>query len=260
MSALPSAWHVVIRAMRIQMVTERLPAFLLGVAFGPITAIVPMLMARGAGREDALAYLVFAPFVTSLWGGATLASGAAVTFERGAGTLELLVSSPTRPWVPILGRVVATTLFSLFAVPETFLVAWLLGISIPVADPLVFVLTMVVFSLSTVGAGLAMANFFVLTRAAGLYANLFGFPFFILAGASFPIALLPEPVQPLSFFVAMYWAADLLRAASASVAPDVAVRDLGAILALTALYLGSGLWLYQKVERRVRVDGTITSA
>jgi ABC-2 type transport system permease protein len=254
-----SGWHVVIRAMRIQMVTERLPAFLLGVAFGPLTAVVPMLMARGAGREDALAYVVFAPFVSSLWGGATLASGAAVSFERSAGTLELLVSSPTRPWVPIFGRVVATTVVSLFAVPETFLVAWLLGISIPVADPFIFVIAMVAFSLSTVGAGMAMANFFVLTRSASLWANLFGFPFFILAAASFPITLLPGVVQPLSYLVAMYWTADLLRAASTSVPTEVAIRDISATIGLAAGYLVLALWLYGKVERRVRFDGSITS-
>ena len=259
MIAAAAAWNVVIGAIRIQLVTERLPAFLLGVAFGPLTAIVPMLMARGAGREDALAYVVFAPFVSSLWGGATLASGAAVSFERGAGTLELLVSAPTRAWIPILGRVIATTAVSLFAVPETFLVAWLLGISIPVGDPFIFAVAMIAFSLSTVGAGMAMANFFVLTRSASLWANLFGFPFFILAAASFPITLLPGVIQPLSYLVAMYWTADLLRAASTAVPPDIVIRDLSATIGLAVGYIALALWLYETVERRVRLDGSITS-
>lgn len=255
-----TAWDVVIRAMRIQMSTERLPSFLLGVAFGPLTAVVPMLMARGLAREDALAYLVFAPFVTSLWGGAALASGAAVTFERGAGTLELLVASPTRAWVPIIGRVAWTTVLSLIAIPETFLIAALLSITIPVREPLLFAVAMLAFALSTVGAGVLMANLFVLTRAAGMWANLFGFPFFILAGASFPIALLPDPIQPLSMLVNMYWAADLLRAAGTGMDGSVVVRDLAALIALTVVYLAAGLWLYGKVERRIRVDGSISSA
>ena len=223
MIAAAAAWNVVIGAIRIQLVTERLPAFLLGVAFGPLTAIVPMLMARGAG------------------------------------TLELLVSAPTRAWIPILGRVIATTAVSLFAVPETFLVAWLLGISIPVGDPFIFAVAMIAFSLSTVGAGMAMANFFVLTRSASLWANLFGFPFFILAAASFPITLLPGVIQPLSYLVAMYWTADLLRAASTAVPPDIVIRDLSATVGLAVGYIALALWLYEKVERRVRLDGSITS-
>jgi hypothetical protein len=58
----------------------------------------------------------------------------------------------------------------------------------------------------------------------------------------------------------MYWAADLLRAASTYVPADVALRDVGAILALSVSYFALALWLYGKVERRVRVDGSIASA
>ena len=165
-----------VRAVRMQMVGERLPSFLLGFALGPIVSIVYVLMARGAGRPDLEAFVTLTPIAVAMWGTASLTAGDAISLERAAGTLELLVAAPAPPAVAVIGRITGTIVLSLIAIPETILIASFLGVSFQVTDPSGFFAAVLVLAFSTVGIGLITASAFVLANGARLYVNLVTFP------------------------------------------------------------------------------------
>jgi ABC-2 type transport system permease protein len=254
-----SWWFRVLAAgARLQLSQALQAQLLLGAVISPLAASIYILMARHLGRDDLSAYVVIAPILTAVWGTAITSSGEAISEERSRGTLELLIAAPAPVALVIVGRLVATTALSLVSAPLTLALGWLMGMTLPVRAPLLFLLGASGLLLCTVGLGLILASTFVLARSTRLFQNVIGFPLFILGGAAFPIALLPDAVQPLSAVVALSWAAELMRASVSRPGQDV-TGPLIAIVVLAAAYAVVGGALLKCVLWRVRGAGTLSS-
>jgi len=254
-------WYVRVvgEAFRAQLTVGRDPGFILGaVITPPLYTVVFVLIAQYVGRHDLAPFAVLGPALMGLWWSALLTSGEVVTDERWAGTLELLVAAPAPAELVIVGRVLASALLSLVAVPETLAVAAALGMPIGVADPVLFAAALSALALSGVTVGLIMASTFVLARSTRLFQNVLAFPFYIVSGVAFPVAVLPAWLQPLGSVVALSWGAELLRGSVGTTAVNVPVA-FAAIAVLTVAYAVVGHRLFVAIERRVRLDGTLAS-
>jgi len=250
--------QVVVAAARLQLSRGLNAQLISGAILSPLAGGIYILMARHLGRLDLAPYVVIAPILSGLWGSAMTASGDAVTTERGEGTLELLVAAPAPSALVAIGRVIATTMQSLIAIPFTLVVAALLGVTLDIAEPLMFALGILGLVVSTVAVGLIFAGLFVMTRSATLFTTVINWPLWILGGTAFPIAMLPGWLQGLSALVALSWAAEILRGAARGVGPTWWTA-LGAVLVLAAVYFAVAARLFIGVERRVRADGSLAS-
>lgn len=249
---------VILAAVRLQLSRGFNAQLISGAILSPLAGGIYILMARHLGRLDLAPYVVIAPILSGLWGSAMTASGDAVTTERGEGTLELLVAAPAPAALVAIGRVVATTLQSLIAIPFTLTVAALLGVPLRIAEPVMFALGILALVLSTLGVGLVFAGLFVLTRSATLFTTVINWPLWILGGTAFPVAMLPAAVQPISALVALSWAGELLRGAASGTGPSWG-SGLLAVVVLAALYFAIAARLFVGIERRVRADGSLAS-
>lgn len=250
--------RVVLRSVRLQLSRGFRAQLISGAVLSPLGGGIYILMARYLGREDLAAYVVVAPMLTGLWGAAMTASGDSISTERGEGTLELLVAAPSPAALVALGRVIATTLQSLIAIPLTLAVAALLGVTLRVAEPGYFAMAVIALVLSTGAIGFLFAALFVLARSTSLFTNVINWPLWILGATAFPVAALPEPVRWLSPLVALSWAGATLRGAADGVG-DAWWTGVLAVVVLALAYSGIGAVLYRGVERRVRADGSLSS-
>lgn len=229
-----------------------------GALIGTLAAAIYILIARYLDRADATAYVVLAPIALGMWGTALLASGEAVSSERSEGTLELLIAAPTPAALVVMGKVLAMTAQSLLAVPLTLVIAAGLGLPLSIAHPFHFTVAIVALTASTAAIGLVFASAFMLARSTRIFQNSIGFPLWIVSGVAFPISVLPEAIRPLSALSALAWCIAALRAAA--VDPGGAWwLAIGATAILSAAYAVLGARLFIGVERRVRVDGSLST-
>lgn len=126
------------------------------------------------------------------------------------GTLEFLYSGPSPRYAYFVGTVVASALINLvFFVPlYLFLVV---SSGAPALNLLKVLVVCMLTLVSLVAMGVMIALLAVLWRQSGSITTLIGLLFEFLAGAYFPISVLPEPLRVVSYLLPYTWSYDLIR-------------------------------------------------
>ncbi|MET9255175.1 ABC transporter permease [Streptomyces sp. NPDC003717] len=235
------------------------PDFLLVLVRTPLTTLILLALSTHAGRPDLAAYAVLAPVLMTLWDMALLIASDVITKERSWGTLELLAATPARFAVVVLARVLTVTTVSLLSTVEAWLVARaVFGVTIGVAHPALFALTMTVSSLAMAGTATLMSALFVLAPHARFMTNTLSYPVYLLAGVFVPLSMLPAWVRPLSSVVFLSWSADLLRATLTAGPVAGAGRSLAVIAVLGLAGALAGSVAVTRVLRHARAAGTLS--
>lgn len=229
---------------------------LMALVTAPLFTLIFLTIATHAGRTDLAPYAVVAPGVIAMLVMALLVAGEVIDRERWGGTLELLLAAPVPLALVLLGRVVTVTAISLLGIVESFLVAYLgFGIAVAVPHPLLFGVTLAATAVAMAGTSVVFAAVFIWTRSARTFQNSLSYPLFLLGGAMVPVALLPEPLRPVSRAVFLSWATDLLRDCLQPAAVANVLPRLGAVLGLGAAGYAAGFLLLTWVVNRARATG-----
>jgi ABC-2 type transport system permease protein len=202
-----------------------------------------------------------APVLMTLWWFALFQGGNLVTGDRWQGVLESVLAAPSSLATVILGRIAAIMALGLVGFFEVWAIGELVfGVSIPFEHPLVLALTLVCTALAMAGTAVAFAALFVLTRNAFTFANSASFPFYVLGGVMFPIAILPGWIQPVTKGVFMSWSADLLRSSLKPATVHDFWGRLGMVVLLGGLSFLVGRAILFYVLRRMRTTGELATA
>jgi ABC-2 type transport system permease protein len=197
-----------------------------------------------------------------MWGNTLYSSGFAISFEKWQGTLEEVVAAPSNLLHVIAGKSVSNALFGLVNMVAILLIASLVfRVSLGVANPVLFALSLVLTLLSVSALGLIFASAFVLTRSAQVFTNGLEFPIYVISGSMFPIALLPFWVHPASYILGPTWGIEAIRIAAGQ--ENVLLTfwlNVGVMLLITLAYVAIAAFLFKKVETKSRRDGTLVQA
>jgi ABC-2 type transport system permease protein len=181
-------------------------------------------------------------------------------WERGSGTLPLLVAAPGRVWPVFAGRstqwlpsAMATSLVALLVVPAAF------GFAITPVELAAFVLVVPVTIVASYGFALPLAAL-VLRRpswrnaASNVTHNVMG----LVCGALVPVAFWPLPVQWFAQIFPVTHSLAGLRTVldGGDAAWPLFVLSLAVTLALGALWFAVGSWLLERFAEAAR-DGSI---
>jgi ABC-2 type transport system permease protein len=252
--------RIMLAGARVQVSRGRGGVYIVGAASLPVMyAVVFVLMGRYLGRANELApFLVIGPALLGVWYGAILDGGTVISDERSAGTLELLIAAPAPTALVILGRVTASTFISLLGIPLVVLSARMLGAQLTIVDVFSATMGLIALAVCTTAVSLIFASTFVVARSAAVLVNLIPFPLYILSGILFPVALLPEWVQPLSSLIALTWVAELLRSSAIGDASAYLVPTLSVVGALAVAYALAGYGLFARIEQLIRANGKVS--
>ncbi len=110
---------------------------------------------------------------------------------------------------------------------------------------LVFLLLIAV---TFVGFGVALASQFSDSEGFGLIVQFVIFPLFFLSGAIYPISSFPTPIQLLALVNPLTYGVDGLRAVLVGASEYPVALDFGALLVSTAVTVGVGTYLFERVE------------
>jgi ABC-2 type transport system permease protein len=248
-------WTVALYQFRL---LRRTPDRLLPLATVPLFAAAFLTIAHHAGRPDLAGTAVLGAAVIGIWSSALYVSGDIIETERWNGTLEGLVAAPAPLSVVVLARIATVTGISFLGLLESVVVAEVFfGLHIVVYHKALFAAALVCTWAAMAGTATIMSGLFVLARSIRAYQNSMSYPFYLLSGAVVPVALLPGWLQPLSKVVFLSWATDLLRSCLRPAPPDRVGLRVAVVLALGATALGTGIWMIERILRRLRELGTI---
>jgi ABC-2 type transport system permease protein len=217
-------------------------------------------------------YAVLGGGMMGMWGNTIYSSGYAIDFEKWQGTLEEVFVAPSKLLHVMTGRAISNALFGLTNMVAVLLIGTFgFRISLGIADPLLFSVSLILTLLSVSALGLIFASSFVLSRSAQALTNGLEIPLYIVSGSMFPIALLPFWVHPAAYILGPTWGVDAIRLATsqqyasqsfwAGMNVNVAIAlDLTVMLLITLAYAIIAAVLFKAVEKRARVKGTLAEA
>jgi ABC-2 type transport system permease protein len=123
----------------------------------------------------------------------------AVVREKEIGTLEQIMVTPIRPWELMVGKTLPFAFIGLLDVLTISLLG-VLWFDVPFrGNPLILLLSTVLFLVCSVGVGLFMSTVSSTQQQAQISAFFFNMPVFILSGFAFPIENMPVWIQYLTY-------------------------------------------------------------
>ncbi len=219
-------------------------------------ATTAFLVYRQADDPQVMVYAGLGAAVMGIWSViATTASGV-LQRERWLGTLELLVASPTRFALVLVPITTAMATLGLYSLGSTLLWGWLLfDISVPVADPLLFVVSVVVSIMSIALIGFLLSVSVVRYRTAWALGNMLEYPGWLLCGFLVPLTLFPTWAVWISYALPPTWGMEAIRLSAAGESPWTQVL---VCMGLGILYGVVGALLSETVLLSARRHATLS--
>jgi ABC-2 type transport system permease protein len=190
------------------------------------------------GYQNYIGYLVVPLIDATMTSTVYSHIGHTIRFEQMTGTLERTLMTLRYPISLILGRSLAFLIFVFwFAGSATLLCRAFFGLELSV-DPASAAVLLALHLLLVYGVAFLMASLFLVIEDAYAVQMLFSrFVLLTLAGATYPVAMLPGPLQPVARLIPFTWLYELEREAFLRAAPLSELRDGLIVLALMVVAL-----------------------
>jgi ABC-2 type transport system permease protein len=231
-----------------------------------LTFISPLIFATlafflfqsgGGTAGQTLLYVALGAGMMGVWSTTLFGCGGAIAWQRWEGTLELLVSAPSRYDYILVGQTFGAVVFGFYGIVATL--AWgvlLFGMPIQASYPLILPLSLVAAIVSLGSLGMLIATTFVLYRHANALGNLLEYPIWLIAGLLVPVATLPLWVRPLSWLLAPTWGMEAIRGATIGADPPVLAIAMCFILAVVYYVAARATLVF--VLAKARRDATLS--
>jgi ABC-2 type transport system permease protein len=219
-------------------------------------ATTAFLVYRQSNDPQALVYAGLGSSVMGIWSVIATTASSLLQRERWHGTLELLVAAPTRFALVLVPMTTAMATLGLYSLTATLVWGRLLfGIKVPVADPLLFVLCIVVSILSIALIGFLLSVAVVRYRTAWAMGNLLEYPGWLVCGFLVPLTLFPTWVGWIAYALPPTWGMQAIRSSAAGGSPWF---DVLMCLGLGVVYGVAGALLSETVLRSARRNATLS--
>jgi ABC-2 type transport system permease protein len=187
------------------------------------------------------------------------AFGRSIEAAQAAGTFEILLATRTRLPTLMAGTLIVPLLLASLQAAVYLFFGWVLvGFAVPI-DALALTLLLLVLTLGTFASvGILAAAVIVLTKRGDPFSSIALQVSNLLAGALFPITVLPDWLQVVSRFVPAFYGLRGLREVllAGGGLPEIAI-DLAALVAFNAVLLPIALLAISRAVDLARVTGTL---
>ena len=223
-----------------------------------LIALLALWMLKDKGSSYAI-FVVIGSGMTGLWSSLLFISGNSINNERWSGTLETLIGVPTSLGTIVFGKSLSNVIQSLLSMIVSYMLAALLfSYNLSIAQPLLFLVSLLLTILAFISFGLIIAPVFVMNPSVQRWQNAMEFPVYILSGFLFPIALLPGWTTPLSYLLPPYWAARALHNTSSGTGTiNEVLLAWGMMLLFSLVYLFISGHLFKIMIIKARKDATL---
>lgn len=208
--------------------------------------------------QATVAYVAVGNAIQSIAYVAIFAVTNVTTEEKEAGTLPGILVTPANRFSLFVGRAMFQVVNSIATVAiGLFYAAAVFGVDFSRADFLTLGVVVLVTAFATVGFGLMLSSLGFYLRTSMVVANIFLFLGLLFCGVNFPVSMLPEYLQPVSYIFPITYATDAARMAvdGASLADVSGLLGSELIVMMVAILIGYLMMLM--FEHLARRKGTL---
>lgn len=222
-------------------------------------ATIAIFIYRTASPEEIFHYVILGSGFMALWSSIVFSSASDINRERYYGTLELIFVSPVPFSIILIGKIIGNTIWGFLSMIISFVyLVFIFRVEITIPNPLILAIAtlFVLFALTIFSFFLSLAM--TLSRQADALMNCIEYPIYLICGFMFPVSILPDWVQPISYALPPTWAIKLLRTVATNDATIQSILDpLIGLLIITFLYLILGTVCYRAVDKKARILGKL---
>jgi ABC-type multidrug transport system permease subunit len=226
-------------------------------ALGP-AAVIGFIAGRSE-NPTAISYVFVGAALSILWNNGIFRTGWSLAEEHNAGTLDLMMTTRTPVAVIMLGKALAIIAFASLAGLVTFFVVLAISGRVPpVDDAALFLVSGIVALLAVIVSSFFFAPFSFLAGVRGGFFNAI-MPFgAVVSGFLYPINVLPASLEAVARLMPTAWAMQaVVHSLDGAASRGTVLLDLAVALALCVALLSLTFALFLKVERRVRLSGSL---
>ena len=221
-------------------------------------AIMGWIVGRSPDPE-VLYFVTFGAIFFTIWHLASFRAGHTLQAEFFNQTVDSMLLAPTPLAVIILGRILAIVAVAAISAPISFFVFTTVAGSLPeISSPLVLAPSVAIAFVALIIVCFFFSPLYVLSGGGRGYVNAVG-PFgLVFSGFLYPIDVLPVYLEPIAWAFPTSWGMDAVVMASRDegLTPDLLFNWLMAG-ALSMVWLSATLWMFKKVESKVRSSGML---
>lgn len=224
----------------------------------PISYILgAFLLYRGSIEKTDLIFIIFGSGIMGIWTTTLMGAGISIEYERRQGLLEYIITTPSSmSWI-VLGKTIINaligTLIYIFIVP-IFLI-FKFPIYVHFSFPIIIIFLLIIISFVAIGQLLSF--FFLFSKNANPVINALSYALYVLCGLLFPLAILPTPLNLISFLIPASYGMKALNELYIHDWNSSICINVGIMLLLTFIYFLIAYLLYAYIEYRARVRGDI---
>ncbi|MEE1831719.1 ABC transporter permease [Streptomyces sp. SP17KL33] len=239
----------------------RAPEHLMIILISPFFSVIFLSIVDQAGRGDLMMSTVIGTGLMGIWFVAVYVAGGVILNERYMSTLQLVLAAPRSFTLVVCGRILPVVVIGAFSLVESGLIAHAaFGAPLTVKHPWMAGAAMLTTVYATAATATALSALFILSRNIHSLESIMTYPFYILGGVLFPVAILPEWVRPIARVFFLSWSSDLLRDAVTADNVDNVAQRFGAIIGLGTAALVIGILAVNYTVVRIRRTGAVSLA
>jgi ABC-2 type transport system permease protein len=217
----------------------------LAVFFPLMFATAALMVYRLNGSTAHMQYAGLGAAIMGMWTCQGVVAASLLARERGGGTLELLVATPTPMTRILVPTTLALSTIGLYCVVATILwERWVFGLRLHVDSWALFVLAVVMTALTLALFGFFLSVTAVRYRVSWALGASLEYPGWLLCGFLVPLSVLPGWLHPVSWAIPTTWGMDAVRDAANGTSPWAHLGlclGVGLVYAAAAAYLGGVL-------------------
>jgi len=224
-----------------------------------VNTILLYEMFINSGQINFINYVILGAGLMGIWSCICFSSAGDINRERWYGTLSIIYTAPADFRLVIIGKILGNTILSLITFAVSFAAARLFfkG-NFYAPQTYQFLISFISMILSFVVIAVFLAYLLTLSRKTTLYMNLIEYPVILVCGFVFPVDILPNWVQKISFSLPPTWAVKLLRMSVAGeVETSIFLDTFYKLVFITGIYVIIVILLYKIINKQVRKLGTL---
>src|SRR5687767_889731 len=232
------------------------PVYFMGKAFS--TNGQALGFAAYSGTSDYMSFILLGTVLTNFiltvfWG-----MGYALKNDMDAGVLESNWLTPVPRLLILVGRTLSSLLVTAITSAIMLIIAGALFGFKPTGNTLAAFLTAIPMLIGLYGFGFAFAAVVLLMREANTLVDISSFLVQGLSGTNFPVQSLPTWLIPIALILPLTYGLDAVRGFLLQSDTILPIRvEIAILIVFMFVMLWFGAWVFHRVERRVRMLGTL---
>jgi len=211
-----------------------------------------------SGTTDYMSFILLGTALSSFINAVFWGMGYSMKNDMDAGVLESNWLAPVPRPLLMVGRTITSLIVTTITSLAMLLLAGLIFGFRPGGNALAGFLTVIPMLVGLYGFGFAFAALVLIIRESNTLVDLSSFLVQIFSGSEFPVNVLPRWLLPVSLALPLTYGFDVVRGWLLNTNTILPIPiEIGIIVGSMFLMIALGLLVFRRLERRVRMRGTL---